>query len=235
MDFECLHNFLGENGGLFKTGTTADAIHKILEKAIIKGILKAGENLPIEGISALFGVSSMPVREAIRELAAKGLVNVVPYKGARVAEVSVKEFKDLADVRLEIEKMALRRAIPMKKERVELLKKIIAQTHDIGNDDEFGFELNDAFHLELYAEVENQVLMDLLKNIRSKMNRYFRLFISSLSSMDQIAREHKLILDGCEAGDIVKAEEALEAHIVGVRDRLAEYLSFVNKDGKLSE
>lgn len=231
MDFEGLKNFLEKNRGLLKTATTAGAINKILEEAIIKGVLKAGENLPIEETSALFGVSSMPVREAIRELAAKGLVNVFPYKGAKVAEVSVKELKDLADVRLEIEKIALRRAIPMKKERLELLKKIIDQTKDIGNDDEFGFELNDAFHLELYAEVDNKVLMDLFKDIRKKMNRYLRLFTSSLSSMDQISREHKLILDGCEAGDIVKAEEALEAHIRGVKDRLAEYLSCVNKDG----
>lgn len=231
MGFEGLKIYLEKNGGLLKTGTTAGAINKILEDWIVQGILKAGENLPVDEISALFGVSSMPVREAIRELAAKGLVNVVPYKGARVAEVSVKEFKDLADVRLEIEKIALRLAIPMKKERLELLKKIIDQMKDIDNDHEFGFELNDAFHIELYAEVENKVLIDLLKDIRVKMNRYLRLFTSSLSSMDQISREHKRILDGCEAGDIVKAEEALEAHIGGVKDRLAEYLSCANKGG----
>ena len=209
---------------LSKPNTVAGTIQEILQDAILKGLLKAGEALPTEELATLFKVSRMPIREALRALAARGLVMMAPYKGARVAKVSACEVSELAVVRTEIEKIALRYAIPMSRERLTILKKNLSQL--IKSETDFGsaLELNDDFHNGLYEDVDNQILIELVKDFRRRMDRYIRIFTGVLGSTDQIAEEHWMIIDGCEAVDVEKATKALDVHITGVKNRLVDYL-----------
>lgn len=209
---------------IIKRSTTTETIHGILEEAILKGKLKGGEPLPTEELAALFNVSRMPIREALRELAAEGLVTILPYRGARVTEVSAREAEELAEVRVEIEKLALQRVIPISKERLERLESIVKQLEMLDIDRDTAFELNDAFHIELYKDIENRFLFELVQDLRSKMDRYTRIFTIVLGSMKQIAKEHRLIVEFCKTGDINKAGEALEKHIFGFKNRLVDYL-----------
>ena len=85
-----------------------DVVFNTLRQAILRGELKPGERLMEIALSQRLGVSRTPVREAIRMLEQEGLVIMIPRKGAQVAEISEKDLKDVLEVRLGLEELAVR-------------------------------------------------------------------------------------------------------------------------------
>ncbi len=82
----------------------------MLHDAIVSGALLPGERLPIEDLAAATGMSPMPIREALRRLDGVGLVENVPHRGARVADLSVEDLNEVYDSRLMLEVPAIGRA-----------------------------------------------------------------------------------------------------------------------------
>ena len=83
-----------------------ELVFTTLRQAILKGELQPGERLMEIQLAEKMGVSRTPIREAIRKLAAEGLVTMIPRKGAIVAGISEKMLKDVLRVRMTLEKMA---------------------------------------------------------------------------------------------------------------------------------
>src|SRR5689334_25063716 len=90
------------------TTMTADAIRE----RILRGRYPEGEPLRQDAIGAELGVSRIPVREALRQLEAEGLVTFNPHRGAVVSTLSLKQIQELFELRAEIEGDLIRRAIP---------------------------------------------------------------------------------------------------------------------------
>ncbi len=90
--------------------TLAEKAFEALHQAIITGELGPGERLPIEELAETLDMSPMPIREALRRLDTAGLVEHVPHRGARVAELSVDDLREIYEVRLALEPMAMRHA-----------------------------------------------------------------------------------------------------------------------------
>ena len=92
--------------------TKADEIALVLEQAIVSGDLEPGRVLRQEELSERFAVSRTPVREALRRLAALGLVSFVPNRGVRVRTITLDELREAFLVRAELESLATEIAAP---------------------------------------------------------------------------------------------------------------------------
>src|SRR5262245_539016 len=90
--------------------TMAEAALDELREAIVLGELVPGTPLRLEDLAASLGMSISPIREAVRQLEALGLAEHVPHHGAKVVALDVVELRDLFEVRLALETMAVRRA-----------------------------------------------------------------------------------------------------------------------------
>src|SRR5579883_1589456 len=105
-----LHDLAAD--ALARHRTTPGLVADVLREAILTGILKAGQPLRQEDISAQFGLSRSPVREALRQLEGEGLVKLYPHRGAVVAEFPLSELWELCEIRIPLETTAIRLAMP---------------------------------------------------------------------------------------------------------------------------
>src|SRR5579883_3191712 len=92
--------------------TKADDIARLLEDEIVSGAIRPGTVLRQEQLSERFEVSRTPIREALRRLAALGLVSFVPNRGVRVRTISREELREAFLVRAELESLATALAVP---------------------------------------------------------------------------------------------------------------------------
>ena len=84
-----------------------DVVFNTLRQAILKGEFQPGERLMEIQLAQRLGVSRTPIREAIRKLELEGLVIMIPRKGAEVAKITEKNMRDVLEVRLALEKLAM--------------------------------------------------------------------------------------------------------------------------------
>src|SRR5262245_50899657 len=105
------------DSGLPIKRTIADQVAELIRQRILSGQLKGGQPIRQEHLAAELGVSRIPLREALKQLAAEGFVTIASHKGAVVAELSIAEVEELFDIRLRLETWLLQLAIPALSER----------------------------------------------------------------------------------------------------------------------
>ena len=132
--------------------TVKSTLVENLRDEILLGELVPGQYIRLEEIAARFDVSTMPVREALRDLEAEGLVTIYPHKGAVVTQLSSNDLQDIYDVRAVLEEMATRLAVPhMTKATFEQLFSYIDQMDSHLGELVALVKLNNAFHITLYS------------------------------------------------------------------------------------
>ena len=193
-----------------------------LRRAILAGRYKAGERLIEDRLSAEFKVSRVPVREALKTLAAEGLVALLPRRGARVAGWSRDFALELVEVRATLEglnaRLAARRHDP----------EVIARLRDVL---ERGFaaakngtavdlaRLNGEYHELLAQAGNNRVLQDTVRSLRERTEMVF--VRNSTERAPEDWREHAAILSAIVAGDEELAALLATRHVhAAARDRL---------------
>src|SRR5689334_17529071 len=100
------------DSGLPVKRTIADQVAELIRQRILSGQLKGGQPIRQEHLAAELGVSRIPLREALKQLAAEGFVSIASHKGAVVAELSVEEVEELFDLRLKLETWLMELAMP---------------------------------------------------------------------------------------------------------------------------
>ena len=105
------------DSGLPVKRTIADQVAELIRQRILSGQLKGGQPIRQEHLAAELGVSRIPLREALKQLAAEGFVTITSHKGAVVAELSIQEVEELFEIRLRLETWLLQLAIPAMTDR----------------------------------------------------------------------------------------------------------------------
>jgi DNA-binding GntR family transcriptional regulator len=188
-----------------------DSAYRKLREAIIEGDYPPGSPLRHSELADAFGVSLIPIREAIRKLEVERLVDSIPNKGARVAPISLEDVDDVYQTRVALETEALRRAWPnLTPEVVEE----IAQTRErmverVRRDDETFYELHRRVHFEVYERSGSPWLVHLIEILWSHTERYRRLAAKLDSFVDEGSDLHGMVLDAIRSQDREAAEEAL--------------------------
>jgi len=190
--------------------------------AILDGQFKPGEWLRQQRIAQEFGVSQMPVREALRKLAAEGVVEHIPYRGARVIEFSPQDTTDLYAHRSYLESRAARMAAEIiTPEELSELRDLQAQMRQDSRRHSAGVyrSLNHRFHQIIYSASQRDYLVRALDQIWSA---FPMLMFSNLAQTEEQSlaerdardlQEHEAILAALESGDGERAATLMEQHI----------------------
>ncbi len=169
---------------------------------ILDGKLRPGERLVEDKLSAELGVSRVPVREALRELSAEGLVRIERHRGASVTEVTPQMVAELVEVRALLEGLNARLAAQHHDpEIVRLLGEVLKRGNaaaDSGSPEQLA-RLNAEFHERLAQASRNSVLSDVMRGLRERTSLAFALNGRSRAREDW--QEHAGILAAVIAGD----------------------------------
>lgn len=205
---------LAPGGGLgLSKRTVAEQAADVLRDRILTGRLPAGTPIRQEHLAADLGISRIPLREALKQLEAEGLVTIEPHKGAAVAALSIAEIDELFQLRLRLESWILSLALPrLGPADFAALDGLIAEQQAPDNLARWG-GLNWHFHEAMYRPADRPVTLKMLKRIHDNIDRYLRFEISSSNGRARAVREHQALLALCRAGDVAKAVDLLEAHI----------------------
>lgn len=199
-----------------------DRIASELRERIFRGELAGGLPLRQEQIAEEFGVSRIPVREALSRLEAEGLVVRSHNRGCTVATLSFADLLESVEIRKALESAALRLAVPkFTAKDAARAEEILARYARATRPDEWT-ELNLEFHLTLYRPSGMPRILRMIEEIVRGTNRYLRVYVSSVVGRDVPMEEHRAILDAAKAGDTRHAVRLLEAHIERTRRTLAD-------------
>jgi len=196
-----------------------------LRADILRGKLKSGQALKQDEIAAQFGISKIPVREALIQLKAEGLVNFYPNRGAFVSELSAVEADEIYIMRIALETAVLARAIPnLTVAHLKHAKEILDAIHREENIAKWG-ELNWEFHATLYTPAALPRLMETIRTLHSNIARYLVLYLAGMAYQKKSQKEHRAILEACRHGNTEKAVACLEEHLRGASTHLVAFLN----------
>lgn len=205
--------------------TLPGMIAGILREEIIAGELGGGVQLKQEELALRFSVSLSVLREALKSLEAEGLVVFYPNRGAIVSELSAEEAREIFDIRLFLELGALELAIPnLTDGDIAEAGEILRQTDAETSAGRWG-ELNWQFHEILYRAAGRPKLLSLIHNMHNNVERYMRLYLSTMNYQEKSQREHRLLLNACAQRDTEAAQQLLRRHMTEASANLGRYLS----------
>ena len=192
--------------------TVPDLLAKQIRDEIIRGNYQPGERLRLRDLADRYNISTMPVREALKTLEIEGLVVGEPRKGVRVTQLTTAELEDIYDMRVTLEAMAARLAVPhISAETIDELSEIIVQIDNAQGDPVKIVELNTKFHTLLYAASERKHLCSVISTLRTRVAHYFRAYMSEIGTYAQ--EDHQAILVACRNRDAERAAAIMHEHI----------------------
>ncbi|MBZ9853215.1 GntR family transcriptional regulator [Mesorhizobium sp. CA13] len=193
--------------------TVAEQVANVLREAIASGTLKAGTTLRQDDLAEQFGFSRMPIRDALRQLEAEGIVSIHPTKGAHVARMDGDEIREIYAVRELLECEALRLSIlGLPGGKLDEAEQVLDQIDAERNVGRWGV-LNRAFHLALYDACGNRRLLGLIEAHHNAADRYVRILLSNLDYRTRSQTEHRDLLAACRRRDAGKAVSILTQHL----------------------
>lgn len=184
-----------------------------LRQDIISGKLLPGSPLLQDKIAKQFDASHVPVREALQSLQAEGLVSYFPRKGASISPISVEDIREIIEMRIVLEKLALQNAIESEididfDQAIELHK-----ISDTSQNIEIWVSSNWNFHRLLYKQCKNTRLLSTIEELWVHSERYLRAVWKTLDYQSKSQMEHAEVLLKLQQKDATAALDLLERHI----------------------
>ncbi|GGY10844.1 GntR family transcriptional regulator [Paludibacterium paludis] len=210
-----------------KRQTLTSAVTESLRQRILSGEFADGQQLRQEALSNEYGVSRVPVREALRQLEAEGLIQIIDHKGALVSKLSLDDILELLEIRAMLEGSVLKASIPCQTQAdLRLAEDTLAEFEKAlqANDVRQWGELNSRFHLALYRSARRPNTLALIEQLHNKTDRYTRMQILFTRTMHLAHQEHTQLLELCKAGKADEAEAFIRFHILSAGHALESYL-----------
>ena len=206
--------------------TLSDRVFERLQDDIVRGVLAPGSKLGEAELAERYGVSRGPLREAIRRLESRKLLERVPRAGARVASLSLPDLMEIYRVREALEGMAARLAAEaMTDEEIRGLHELLArheQQQDLREDVAYFQREGDLdFHYRIIQGSHNRTLVELLIGELYHLVRMYRYQFSAVANRPRKAlHEHRRIVEAIEARDGEVAEMLMRRHISRARENI---------------
>ena len=192
-----------------------------IAEAIMGGELTPGTRLDEQRLAARYGVSRTPVREAIRQLSASGLIEARPRRGAIVTHVTPAQLEELFVAMGEIEATCARLAAismtPIERRRLSLMQEGMGEHVEAG-DTELYAEANVAFHSAIYAGAHNTVVAEIAATLRRRLLPYRRAQFRAPGRLSGSHSEHAEVVRAVLRGDAASAHAAMLHHVSLVED-----------------
>lgn len=214
-----------------KRESAVDAVYQVLRQAILSSALKPGERLDVEGLGEKLGVSLTPVRNAIHQLDAEGLIEIRPRSGTFVANLSCQDVEETFEIRMALESLAAEKAVKnIKASDLKRLKELLKSLRKpVRNEDERKRHEHDNIELHqiLVNASGNRRLIDMYEalNAHIKIARIHASDRNWSSRLPEEQAEHEEIVNAIEEGDSKKVIAALRKHINRAKDSLIAALN----------
>lgn len=200
-------------------------IEEKLRNAILDGSLPSGTALRQQELASLFGVSRMPVREALRQLEAQSLLRVEMNKGAVVAPLINEDAVDAYQLRILLESEAMRLSVPLLDADDFSEARRCIELMEVETDySRFG-TLNRMFHMALYAKASNKRLMRLVEQGLNEEERFLRFNLAQMNLGKLAQDDHWLLLRLAEERAVEACVDALHLHLNRGVKAVTQYLA----------
>lgn len=189
-----------------------------IKEAIVWAKFKPGECLSENMLARVLEMSRTPVREALKELSREGLVEILPGRGAFVKGVSLKDLKDVYELRGVLECLAAQTAIAnITDEEIAGMKEVWLAVLADNRWEKVAWEriskLDNQFHNMIINKSDNFLLRDFMALVNQKILLYQQLSAQALGDVEDTVRQHLEIIDLIKARDIEKLIPTLAGHI----------------------
>jgi DNA-binding GntR family transcriptional regulator len=204
------------------------AVADKLREQIIRGEIAEGAQLRQDAIASRYQVSRIPVREALRQLEAEGLITILPNRGAIVPVLSPDDIEEIFTIRALLEPEVLKSSIPnlmqadfdeaeavLRRFESDLLKQQHRETWG---------RMNWQFHSILYSRSGRSHFMGIIRNVNSNAERYTRLQLYLTHGIKRANEEHREILEHSRRREVTDACNVLRRHIRYAGQSLKEVL-----------
>jgi DNA-binding GntR family transcriptional regulator len=200
-------------------------IEETLRAAILDGRLPCGIALRQQDLADLFGVSRMPVREALRQLEAQSLLNVIAHKGAVVAPLVQGDAAETYALRILLESEALRLSVPLLE--AADLEQAARYIDELETEYDYGKigRLNRLFHMALYCKAPNKRLLKLIDEALNEEERFLRFNLEAMGLGKLSQEDHRALLRAAENRDVEATVELLVHHLNRGVEVITRYLA----------
>lgn len=205
-----------------KRNTVTSSVADTIRQRIVAGVYPGGHQIRQEAVGAELGVSRIPVREALVQLEAEGLLVIHTHRGAVVASLTIDDAVDIFDSRLLLEPFMLKRAIE------NATSDDIARVREALADYEKGLaagafpaelsRLNWALHTAMSLPANRPRTLAVLQSLYSSADRYLRLQIDAKSAQTRAMDDHNALMEAYAARDVTGGSRLLKKHIAEARD-----------------
>ena len=206
-----------------------DRLEDSLRERILSGAYAPGSRLVLARLAEEHGVSFIPVREALHRLEPERLVQFERHRGARVAEISIADMRDIYETRVVLEQHAIRAAIPVISDK-QLARADRAldemASGFAGGRERQAFAAHQTFHFSLYEPMGSAWTMHSIRQLWASAERYVRLAVAVRPAPKLFVAEHREIFEAVVQGDTEAAVESLIANL-----RTTEHLLTENYEG----
>jgi DNA-binding GntR family transcriptional regulator len=195
----------------------SETVAQRIRDMIHRGVLKTGDRIVEKKLCDALGVSRTPLREAMRILKSEGLVDLVPHKGAYVAQPSMEDVEELFDVMSILEGQCARVASKKMSEadfaRLEKLHQKLEKFFELKDHDKY-LEVNHKYHSLIQEMAGNRVLNEILGGLRQKILLYRQRQLYQPDRFEASMNEHRLLLEAFRNRDADAAERLMKRHLM---------------------
>jgi DNA-binding GntR family transcriptional regulator len=220
--------------------TIQEGVYQGVSHALMTGRFDPGQTLTISSLSELFGTSHMPVREALRRLAAENAVEIASTGSARVPNVSRARLDDLSNARVIVEGAATEMAVPnIDAQQIRALEYNLADHIAAGREENIQALMakNQEFHFAIYRASRSEVIFQLIESLWLRFGPYLRMLSKHMEPLlksedaDTYTRHHQLMIDALKRQDAAAVRE----HMVDdIKTTQALLQTLVSADSKSS-
>ncbi|WP_104494113.1 GntR family transcriptional regulator [Paracoccus denitrificans] len=213
--------------------TVQDQVYDQLREALMSGAFKARESFTIASLADHFQTSHMPVREALRRLAAENALRISPSGTAFVPDLSPEELDDISRARVIIEGAATELAAPNLTAEDRKALAVLVDEHranGISGDIAAMAAVNRRFHFHIYGAARSPILMSHIENLWLRSGPYVRFLSDRMGALlqtdhkGQFTRHHEAMLEALDRQDVPGFRAAMEKDITATRDLLHRFL-----------
>jgi len=193
--------------------TAQEVITDTLRQSIIDGEFKPGDRLIQDEIAERYGVSRIPVREAMRTLSAEGLVTFSSRKGAIVTPLSAADIEEILSIRAVLEGMATRLATECATEKeLDKIRQVFHRLETARGDVELYFQCNYEFHEAILEAAHSPRLKELITTLRNSVEPVARRYLIAAGRVEIAHHDHLEILEALERRNALAAEHVAAGH-----------------------
>jgi DNA-binding GntR family transcriptional regulator len=214
------------------SGNISQRLRDEIENEVLTGQLAPGDRLDEVALANRFGVSRTPIREALLQLSAAGLVDVRPRRGAIVASISAERLIEMFEVMAELEGLAGRLAT---RRHTDADIKAIMEAHEAcrqaagASDSDAYYYENERFHYAIYHASHSRFLIEQCSALHRRLKPYRRLQLRVRNRVARSFAEHEQFVSALMAADGERASRALREHVAIQGERFSDFIASLSQ------